>query len=98
MAEALVAAVPSLFVAVLPGESKVGGGSYAVEALPTRVVAVSPPPGLSLEDLAQRLRLRDPAVFARIYEDRLLLDPRTLLGPDEDRLVVEAVAAALRGR
>lgn len=97
MAEALVAALPSLFVAVIAETSKVGGGSYAVEELPTRCVALSPPPGWSLEDLARRLRLRDPAVFARIHDGRLLLDPRTLL-PEEDRQVVDAVVAALRGR
>lgn len=98
MAEALVRAVPALFVAVLPGTSKVGGGSYAVEELPTRLVAVAPPAGWRLEALARSLRERDPAVFARIHDDRLVLDPRTLLGPDEDREVVDAVVATILRR
>lgn len=98
MSEALVRAVPSLFVAVVPGASKVGGGSYAVEELPTRLVTIAPPAGWRLELLARRLRERDPAVFARIHDDRLVLDPRTLLGPDEDREVVDAIAATLLRR
>ncbi|MCO5166176.1 MAG: L-seryl-tRNA(Sec) selenium transferase [Planctomycetes bacterium] len=96
IARALVSALPSLVVAVVEGASKVGGGSYAVEALPTRLVAVAPPAGWRLEVVARRLRERDPAVFARLHDDRLVLDPRTLLGPDEDREVVEALVDVLR--
>jgi L-seryl-tRNA(Ser) seleniumtransferase len=42
--------------------------------------------GLSAAALAARLRQGEPPVFARISEDALLLDPRTLLPGDEERL------------
>lgn len=97
IAQALTRAAPGLSVAVVAGASKVGGGSYAVEELPSRLVTVAAPPGWRLEVLARRLRERDPAVFARIHDDRLVLDPRTLLGPDEDRELVEALTSTLQG-
>jgi L-seryl-tRNA(Ser) seleniumtransferase len=48
------------------------------------------------DELAARLRRREPPVFARIQEDRVLLDPRTLLGGEEE-IVIEAVLATLNG-
>ena len=99
--EARAAALRAALVAgglqakVVASSSRVGGGSYAVEELPTRCVALG---GLDVEALAAKLRAGDPALFARIHEGRLLLDPRTLDGPAEDaeaaRLVVEAVGLA----
>ncbi len=66
---------------LLPGESAVGGGSLPGETLPTTLLALeSPEP----EALAARLRQADPPVIARIRQDRLLLDPRTVL-PEQER-------------
>src|SRR5207244_3330314 len=45
--------------------SMVGGGSYAIERIPTRVLALEPKKGSS-DDLARRLRMSDPPIFARI--------------------------------
>jgi len=95
-AEALAATlrgVPGLDVAVEAGTSRVGGGSYAAAELPTRVVSLLPA-ALSVDALAARLRAGEPAVFARIARGRLCVDPRTLLGPDEDRAVAGAIATA----
>lgn len=90
----ILAGAPRLAVELVSASSRVGGGSYAVEELPTRCVAIA---GVDVEALAARLRAGDPALFARIHEGRLLLDPRTL-GPDEDaeaaRLVVEALRSS----
>jgi L-seryl-tRNA(Ser) seleniumtransferase len=48
--------------------------------------------------LAARLRYPSPGggppVVARIEDDRLLLDPRTVL-PDQDTILVEVIRAAL---
>lgn len=96
-AEALAAqlrvAVPALEVRVEEGTSRVGGGSYAVEELPTRVVSLTSGE-LSPDALARRLREGTPSVFTRIQDDRLLIDPRTLLGPEEEAEVVAAVVRA----
>ena len=47
-----------------------------------------------VEELGRRLRIGTPAVYARIQDDRLRLDPRTLL-PGEAEELVAAVSRAL---
>ena len=49
--------------------------------------------GFAAAELARRLRLSRPSVFARVRDDRVLLDPRTL-GPGDDERVVEAIRHA----
>ncbi len=80
---------------VVDGRSMVGGGSLPEEGLPTKLVAIAGD-GAYVTDLAHRLRRSDPPVVARIERDALLLDPRTVL-PPQDSTVVQAVKAALRG-
>ena len=77
--------------AVVPGRSTVGGGSLPGETLPTSLVALNAP---SPDELAARLRAADPPIIARIEEDRLVLDPRTVLAEQEDGLL-RAIAAKL---
>jgi L-seryl-tRNA(Ser) seleniumtransferase len=75
-----------------PGSSAIGGGSLPGETLATclvRVAAVSP------DALLAALRQGDPAVVARIADDRVCLDPRTVPEADDDTLA-DAVVIALR--
>jgi L-seryl-tRNA(Ser) seleniumtransferase len=72
---------------IVDGESTVGGGSLPGEALPTRLVAL---PVANPDRLAAALRAADPPVVARIEEDRLVLDPRTVL-PEEEREMLRVV-------
>jgi L-seryl-tRNA(Ser) seleniumtransferase len=76
---------------VRASRSAVGGGSLPEVTLPTFVLAL--PPG-EPDALAARLRAGDPAVVARIEEDRVVLDPRTVM-PGEDGAVIAALRAAL---
>ncbi|MDB5096187.1 MAG: L-seryl-tRNA(Sec) selenium transferase [Cyanobacteria bacterium RYN_339] len=78
---------------VVPGFSAVGGGTLPGVELPTWLVALRVPE-IGLDELARRLRTCEPAVVARIANDRLLLDPRTMLA-DDPALVVEALRKAL---
>ena len=80
-------------VEVAAAESTVGGGSLPGERLPTTVVVITPRQG-GATDVLRRLREHEPAVVGRIVEERVLLDPRTVL-PGEDDAVVDAVARAL---
>ncbi len=73
--------------------SAVGGGSLPEVTLPTAVLAL---PGGAPDRLLARLRAADPPVVARIEDDRVVLDPRTVM-PWEDEAVVRGAAAALRG-
>ncbi|NLE75348.1 MAG: L-seryl-tRNA(Sec) selenium transferase [Chloroflexi bacterium] len=68
-------AAAGLAAKVLPGRSAVGGGSLPGQTLPTTLLALAPP---SPDRLARRLRLGAPPVVARIEEDHLVFDPRTV--------------------
>ncbi len=80
-------------VDVVPADSTVGGGSLPGEQLATTVLAITPRRG-GAADLLRRLREHEPPVIGRIVEERVLLDPRTVL-PGEDEVVLAAVLAAL---
>tara|TARA_B100000749_G_scaffold194707_1_gene151157 strand:- start:1201 stop:1764 length:564 start_codon:yes stop_codon:yes gene_type:complete len=66
--------------------SAIGGGSLPGETLPTWVTRIpSPQPG-EAEKMAQRLRDNNPPIVARIEDDAVILDPRTVLPGDESDL------------
>jgi L-seryl-tRNA(Ser) seleniumtransferase len=69
---------------LVQGSSTVGGGSLPGETLPTWLVALSvrhPNKVLSL------LRTSQPPIIARLEEDRVVLDPRTVLVDQEPQLL-----------
>ena len=74
---------------ILDGASTIGGGSAPGSALPTRLLAIALGDE-SPDALEAKLRRLDPPVIARIEDDRLVLDLRTV-PPEED----EALGAAL---
>ena len=76
---------------VRDGLSAAGGGSLPGETVPTRLVAIAAD---SPDALAARLRGSDPPVIARIEDNQLCLDPRTVLPEQEDALL-SAVLTAL---
>ncbi|MBK8023238.1 MAG: L-seryl-tRNA(Sec) selenium transferase [Chloroflexi bacterium] len=83
---------PGHDITVIEGESAVGGGSLPGATLPTALLALRPsdPTGL-----ASVLRGGDLPVIARVKDDRLLFDPRTIL-PAQEEAFLQAVSAALR--
>jgi L-seryl-tRNA(Ser) seleniumtransferase len=80
-----------LVAEVTEGRSTVGGGSLPGATLPTWWVALSVP---SPDALSERLRLGEPAVIARIEDDRLLFDPRTVL-PAQEQILLDAIHKAV---
>ncbi|RLA82322.1 MAG: hypothetical protein DRG40_08085 [Deltaproteobacteria bacterium] len=66
-----------LEVEVVRDNSRVGGGAFPVHELPTWAVAVRVKGG-DVEELEEGLRKGEPPVVARIAEDRVLLDLRTI--------------------
>lgn len=89
-----LASVPAT-VEVTAGQATVGGGSLPGEMLDGFVLTVRPHKG-SVASCAARLRAGEPAVVGRIEENRLVLDPRTVL-PDEDGALIERLQVALGG-
>lgn len=62
---------------LIAGESAVGGGAFPGAVLPTTLVSLDPGP-LGANGVALRLRLGTPPLIARVEQDRIVLDPRTL--------------------
>ena len=79
-----------------PGFSVIGGGSTPDQQLPTHLISISSPQ-FSPATLETHLRkpASGPAVIARIEDDRLILDLRTVF-PDEDAALASAIVAACR--
>ncbi len=75
---------------IVPGHSAVGGGSLPGETLPTHLVALE---AGSPDTVADQLRAADPPVITRIQDDRLVLDPRTVL-PEQEAMLWQLVARA----
>ncbi len=62
---------------VQPDQSRAGGGSLPEADFPTFVISIKPH-NMSVNALEKKLRLGDPAVIARIKEDVLQIDARTI--------------------
>lgn len=69
---------------VIESESTVGGGSLPGESMKTWVLALDVK---SPDKFMAKLRGSDPPVIARTENDRILLDPRTVLVEQEDDLL-----------
>ena len=81
---------------IADGFSLAGGGSTPDQSLPARIIRITSAryPAVKLE---QRLRRRASGVpvIARVEEDRVVLDLRTVF-PEQEPQLAEALAAALR--
>jgi L-seryl-tRNA(Ser) seleniumtransferase len=83
-AEHLLARVPGLDAELAPGSSVIGGGATPEQAIPTWLIAIRCP---NLAEAECRLRAGDPPVVARIEDDRLMLDLRTVSPAEEEELI-----------
>jgi L-seryl-tRNA(Ser) seleniumtransferase len=92
LAGAVGRSAPAARTEVLEGVGYMGSGSLPTEQLPTRLVAIVVE-GLGAEELARRLRMDEACVFARIENDRVVLDVRTIR-ENELPAVADAVGRA----
>ena len=76
---------------MITGESAIGGGSLPGQTLPTWLLAVKPK---SARKFNQRLRRFEIPIIARIENDQVLLDPRTVL-PDQETVLLTNLKIAL---
>jgi L-seryl-tRNA(Ser) seleniumtransferase len=84
-----------LEVELEPGISQVGGGALPGEELPTTLVMLRPA-GISIGELARRLRVGEPSIWGRVQRDRLVFDLRTVRDEEIDQ-IAEAVQHAVLG-
>jgi L-seryl-tRNA(Ser) seleniumtransferase len=80
-------------VDVVKDSSKAGGGSLPEMDFPTFAVSLKPS-GISVNELESRLRNRPTPVIARIKDQALLLDARTIRNQEIGE-VVRAVSSSL---
>ncbi|HET9707149.1 MAG TPA: L-seryl-tRNA(Sec) selenium transferase [Gemmatimonadales bacterium] len=78
---------------LVEGFSEVGGGSFPEAKLPTCLVQLTADT-LTADALVERLRGGDPPIIARIDDDHVVLDPRTIL-PGQEETVARGIRAAL---
>lgn len=79
-------------VELIEDESQAGGGSLPEINFPTFSVSLKPS-HISVNELEKRLRLGDPPVIARIKDNALLIDARTIQDK-EVKLLAECVRSA----
>jgi L-seryl-tRNA(Ser) seleniumtransferase len=70
---------------VIEGKSAIGGGSLPEELLPTYLVAFSV---RQPNQILERLRRIKPPIIARVQDDQVVIDPRTVLPEQEGALLV----------
>ncbi len=70
---------------VVEGRSTVGGGSLPEETMPTFLFAIQVP---QPNKFLTKLRRMSPPVIARIADDRVVFDPRTVIAEQEGALLV----------
>ncbi|MBK9167725.1 MAG: L-seryl-tRNA(Sec) selenium transferase [Bryobacterales bacterium] len=87
-AEALLPRLEGCTARLVEGESVIGGGATPEQAIPTWLIEID---ARSASAAEAKLRAGDPPVIARIADDRILIDLRTVFAGEE-----EALAAALR--
>jgi L-seryl-tRNA(Ser) seleniumtransferase len=83
------AGVLQMTLRVVDGESVLGGGSAPGATLPTKLVAVTSD-DIPVDEIARRLRTNEPPIVARVDENRVLLDLRTVL-PEQDSAIAKAL-------
>src|SRR5438477_1576826 len=82
-------------IEIADGSSLAGGGSNTSQSLPTKIIRIASV-RYSAMKLEQRLR-RAPggvSVIARVEDDRLILDLRTVF-PEQESLLIKTLSAAL---
>jgi L-seryl-tRNA(Ser) seleniumtransferase len=81
-----ISAHPQFSARVQDGDSLIGGGSTPAQALPTALLAVTHSRH-SAQELERFLRQNSPPVIARVEQDTLLLDLRTVFEEQDEELI-----------
>jgi L-seryl-tRNA(Ser) seleniumtransferase len=69
---------------ICQNESTIGGGSMPEETIPTWVLSFTVK---NPDEFSTRLRKQSPAIITRIQDEKVILDPRTVL-PEQDELLI----------
>lgn len=81
---------PAIEIEIVESRSVLGGGSAPGSTLPSRAIALRS--AVSADNILQRLRQWDPPIIARVEEDCVILDLRTI-EPQHDKTIVAALCS-----
>ena len=70
------------------GFSQVGGGSMPIEVMKTKVISIVPN-NLSVSKLEKQMRLSDSHIIGKIYDNKYILDVRTIFDDEFDIIANE---------
>lgn len=76
------------------GHSQVGGGSMPLERIDTKLITIIPN-NMSVSSLEKKLRLSENHIIGRVYDDKYILDVRTIF-EDEFEIVADELVKALK--
>jgi L-seryl-tRNA(Ser) seleniumtransferase len=82
-AEALLARLPALRAQVVEGSSVIGGGATPEQSIATWLIAIE---CADVVECERKLRRHDPPVIARIADEKLTIDLRTVFREEESEL------------
>ena len=77
---------------IIPGQSMVGGGSLPEESQPTWLLSLKVS---KANQFLSKLRAMPQPLIARIQDEHVVLDPRTVF-PEQDQVVISSLNIALR--
>ena len=78
---------------IIEGESAIGGGAAPTSRLSTPLISITHS-NLTANEIEERLRRSQPPVIARIENDQVLLDLRTVAPEDEANLLSAVISIA----
>ena len=91
----LLAGVDGIRGELASGRSVIGGGSTPAMEVPTTLITLDPPAGVSAATCERRLRTGPTPVIARVEKERLILDLRTVF-PEQEAVLAEMLDIAWR--
>ena len=74
---------------IVESESVIGGGAAPTAKLPTQALAITSQT-MNADEITEQLRRNDPPIVARVEDNRVLLDLRTVF-PEQDEQVAQAL-------
>ena len=83
-------------IVIEDGLSQVGGGSMPLETIPSKVIGITPK-NINVSTLEKKLRLSDAHIIARVYDDKYVLDSRTIFEEEFDIIKSELEKALIGG-
>ena len=77
----------TLNIKVEKDSTKIGGGAFPLQDIPTYVVKIKTS-NIDLNELSYQLRMNKPPIFTRLYNDNMFFDLRTIKDEEIEQIVL----------